>query len=62
MVGLVIKVGQINLRVMELLDTANTGAYGDPIPTKVPLGVKKGKAILVAARASDPRQLIILTC
>ncbi len=33
---------------MELLDAANTGAYGHPVPTKVPLGAKKGKAILVS--------------
>jgi len=47
-VGLVLKCGQINLRTMELLDAANTGAYGHPVPTTVPLGVKKGKAILVS--------------
>jgi len=33
---------------MELLDAGNTGAYGHPVPTKVPLGQKKGKAILVS--------------
>ena len=33
---------------MELLDAANTGTYGHPVPTKVPLGPKKGKAILVS--------------
>ena len=47
-VGLVLKCGEINLRAMELLDAANTGAYGHPVPTKVPLGAKKGKAILVS--------------
>jgi len=47
-VGLVLKCGEINLRAMELLDAANTGTYGHPTPTKVPLGVKKGKAILVS--------------
>ena len=41
------KVGQWNLRAMELLDAANTGTYGHPVPTKVPLGHKAGKAILV---------------
>ena len=48
LVGLVLKCGEINLRTMELLDAANTGAYGHPVPTSVPLGVKKGKAILVS--------------
>ena len=47
-VGLVLKCGEINLRTMELLDAANTGTYGHPVPTKVPLGAKKGKAILVS--------------
>lgn len=40
--------GEINLMAMELLDKANTSTYGDPVPTKVPLGSKKGKAILVS--------------
>jgi hydroxylamine reductase len=47
-VGLVLKCGEINLKTMELLDAANTGAYGHPVPTTVPLGAKKGKAILVS--------------
>ncbi len=47
-VGLVLKCGEINLRAMEVLDKANTEAYGHPVPTKVPLGAKKGKAILVS--------------
>jgi hydroxylamine reductase len=46
--GLVLKCGEVNLRTMELLDAANTGTYGHPVPTKVPLGAKKGKAILVS--------------
>ena len=46
--GLVLKCGEINLRTMELLDAGNTGAYGHPVPTPVPLGHKKGKAILVS--------------
>jgi hydroxylamine reductase len=47
-VGLVLKCGEVNLKTMELLDAANTGAYGHPVPTSVPLGAKKGKAILVS--------------
>jgi hydroxylamine reductase len=47
-VGLVLKCGEINLRAMELLDAANTGTYGHPVPTSVPLGAKQGKAILVS--------------
>jgi len=46
--SLVLKCGEINLKTMEILDAANTNAYGHPVPTKVPLGAKKGKAILVS--------------
>lgn len=46
--NLVLKCGEANLWTMELLDGANTGVYGHPAPTKVPLGAKKGKAILVS--------------
>ncbi len=47
-VGLVLKCGEINLRAMELLDAGNTGTYGHPVPTSVPLGAKAGKALLVS--------------
>lgn len=46
--SLVLKCGEVNLRAMELLDAANTDTYGHPVPTVVPLGAKKGKAILVS--------------
>ncbi len=48
LLGLVLKCGEVNLKTMELLDSANTGAYGNPTPTSVPLGAKQGKAILVS--------------
>ena len=47
-IALVLKCGEINLKAMEILDSANTGTYGHPVPTKVPLGAKAGKAILVS--------------
>ncbi|MFN3534914.1 MAG: hydroxylamine reductase, partial [Desulfatiglandales bacterium] len=58
-VGLVLKCGEINLRTMELLDNANTEAYGHPVPTKVPLGTKKGKAILVSGHDLRDLELIL---
>jgi hydroxylamine reductase len=48
LIPMVLKCGEINLRAMELLDAGNTGRYGHPVPTQVPLGHKKGKAILVS--------------
>ena len=47
-VNLALKCGEINIRAMELLDAGNTETYGHPTPTKVPLGHKRGKAILVS--------------
>ncbi|MBW2441421.1 MAG: hydroxylamine reductase [Deltaproteobacteria bacterium] len=47
-IGLVMKCGEVNLKTMELLDAGNTGTYGHPVPTSVPLGAKAGKAILVS--------------
>jgi hydroxylamine reductase len=47
-VGLALKCGEAALKAMELLDAGNTGVYGHPVPTPVPLGHKKGKAILVS--------------
>ncbi len=47
-VGLALKTGEANLRAMELLDAGNTGRFGHPVPTEVPLGHRKGKAILIS--------------
>jgi hydroxylamine reductase len=58
-VGLALKCGEINLRAMELLDAGNTETYGHPVPTKVPLGVKKGKAILVSGHDLKDMEAIL---
>ncbi len=43
-----VRCGEVNFRVMELLDAANTGAYGMPEPTPVRIEPLAGKAILVS--------------
>ncbi len=43
-----LKVGELNLKVMELLDAAHTSTYGNPIPTRVRIEPVKGKAIVVS--------------
>jgi hydroxylamine reductase len=48
LVGYNMKCGEVNLRVMELLDKANTSAYGHPVPTPVRINPVKGKALLVS--------------
>jgi hydroxylamine reductase len=47
-VGLALRCGEAAVKAMALLDAGNTGVYGHPVPTKVPLGHKKGKAILIS--------------
>jgi hydroxylamine reductase len=42
------KVGELNLKVMALLDAANTGTYGNPEPTAVRVTPIQGHAILVS--------------
>lgn len=59
LVGLALKCGEVNLRAMELLDNGNTGTYGHPVPTAVPLGAKKGKAILVSGHDLKDLELIL---
>ncbi len=58
LVGLAMKCGEVNLKAMELLDAGNTGTYGHPTPTEVPLGAKAGKAILITGH--DLRDLELL--
>jgi hydroxylamine reductase len=41
-------VGELNYRVMEILDKAHTDTFGHPVPSKVRLNARKGKAILVS--------------
>lgn len=48
LLALNLKIGEVNLRVMELLDAGNTGAYGHPEPTEVRVTPVKGKSILVS--------------
>jgi len=46
--GRALKVGELNLKVMELLDKANTDALGHPEPTPVNIAPVAGKCILVS--------------
>jgi len=59
LVGLALKCGEVNLRAMALLDAGNTETYGHPVPTSVPLGVKKGNAILVSGHDLRDLELIL---
>jgi hydroxylamine reductase len=48
LIGWCLRCGEVNLRVMEMLDEANTGTYGHPEPTAVRVEPVKGKAICVS--------------
>ena len=59
LVGLTMECGKVNLTAMELLDTGNTGTYGHPVPTTVPLGTVAGKAILITGHDLKDLQLLL---
>ncbi|OIO54770.1 MAG: hydroxylamine reductase [Alphaproteobacteria bacterium CG_4_10_14_0_2_um_filter_63_37] len=48
LVGMNLEIGRVNFKVLGMLDAANTGAYGDPVPTEVSTSARAGKAILVS--------------
>ena len=57
--ALVQKTGEASYRCMELLDAANTGAFGDPVPVEVPLTIEKGPFIVVSGHdLFDMQQLL----
>jgi len=58
LVAMALKVGEVNLKVMGMLDQANTSTYGHPEPTSVRVTPVKGKAILVSGH--DLRDLSLL--
>ena len=55
----VLKVGEINLKCMALLDKANTETYGTPEPTEVTLTVEKGPFIVVTGHDLKDLQLLL---
>lgn len=59
---IVLKVGEINLKCMALLDKANTETYGNPEPTEVSLTVEKGPFIVISGHdLYDLKQLLVQT-
>ena len=55
----VLEVGEVNLKCMELLDRANTETYGHPVPTEVSLTVEKGPFIVITGHdLYDLQQLL----
>lgn len=56
---LLMEFGHVNLKCMALLDEANTGIFGHPVPTMVPMDVEKGPFIVVSGHdLHDLKQLL----
>ena len=47
LLSMVLKVGEVNFKCMQLLDEANTKTYGNPVPVEVPLSIEKGPFIVI---------------
>lgn len=59
LLALVMECGAVNQRCMELLDRANTGAFGKPVPTEVPLSIEPGPFIIITGHdLNDLEQLL----
>lgn len=56
---IVLETGRINLKCMELLDHANTGAYGVPTPVKVTTNIEKGPFIVVTGHDLHDLKLLL---
>uniref|UniRef100_UPI000490F9A9 hydroxylamine reductase n=1 Tax=Desulfogranum japonicum TaxID=231447 RepID=UPI000490F9A9 len=59
LVAMALKTGEVNIRAMELLDAGNTGTYGHPVPTEVPLGYIPGKCILVTGHDLKDLEMLL---
>lgn len=55
----VLEVGEVNLKCMELLDKANTSTYGTPAPVKVSLNIEKGPFIVVTGHDLKDLELLL---
>jgi hydroxylamine reductase len=57
--NLLMEFGNVNLKCMQLLDEANTSAYGHPAPAKVTMNVEKGPFIIISGHdLLDLKQLL----
>lgn len=59
LLGLIMKLGKLNLTAMEMLDKGHVDTLGIPFPAKVSLGVRKGPAIVISGHdLLDLKQLL----
>lgn len=56
---IVLDLGRINFKCMELLDKANTEKYGNPAPIEVSLNIEKGPFIIISGHDLRDLQLLL---
>ncbi|WP_333571968.1 hydroxylamine reductase [Sphingomonas sp.] len=59
LLGNALAIGALNLKVMELLDAANTGRFGHPEPTPVRMSPRAGKCLLVSGHDMGDLEAIL---
>ncbi|MDR1396216.1 MAG: hydroxylamine reductase [Desulfarculales bacterium] len=59
LLALLLETGKVNYKCMELLDQANTSAYGTPLPTKVTQTIEAGPFIVVSGHDLHDLKLLL---
>lgn len=59
LLGVVMELGNVNLKCMEMLDAANTEAYGVPQPTKVTCDIEAGPFIVISGHDLHDLKLLL---
>ena len=59
LVALTLETGKFGVQGMALLDSANTGAYGNPEITEVNIGVRKNPAILISGHDLKDLEMLL---
>ena len=60
LLSIVMETGIINLKCMELLDSANTSAYGTPTPTSVNCNIEAGPFIVISGHDLHDLKLLLM--
>lgn len=59
MIALLMECGSIGVKIMSMLDAANTGAYGSPVPTAVSTGTGKNPGILISGHDLKDLEMLL---
>lgn len=59
LIKILIETGDMSVKIMELLDTANNIVYNSPTPTKVNVNIKKGPFIVISGHDLRDLQMLL---